>query len=48
MKKDTSSTGHQASGYHTSVLLHESVDALNIKPSGTYVDVTYGGGGLIS
>lgn len=45
MKKDTSSTGHQASGYHTSVLLHESVDALNIKPSGTYVDVTYGGGG---
>ena len=31
--------------YHISVLLKESVDALNIKPDGTYVDVTFGGGG---
>ena len=31
--------------YHVSVLLNESVDALNIKPDGTYVDVTFGGGG---
>lgn len=31
--------------YHIPVLLHESVDALNIHPSGTYVDVTFGGGG---
>jgi 16S rRNA (cytosine1402-N4)-methyltransferase len=33
------------STYHTAVLLHESIDALNIKPDGIYVDVTYGGGG---
>lgn len=31
--------------YHTPVLLKESVDALNIKQDGTYVDVTFGGGG---
>lgn len=31
--------------YHIPVLLEESVDALNIKPDGTYVDVTFGGGG---
>lgn len=31
--------------YHVPVLLKESVDGLNINPSGTYVDVTFGGGG---
>ena len=31
--------------YHQSVLLNESVDGLNIKPDGIYVDVTFGGGG---
>ncbi|HET8808820.1 MAG TPA: 16S rRNA (cytosine(1402)-N(4))-methyltransferase RsmH [Flavobacteriaceae bacterium] len=31
--------------YHNPVLLQESVDGLNIDPSGTYVDVTFGGGG---
>lgn len=31
--------------YHQPVLLHESVDGLNIKPDGVYVDVTFGGGG---
>jgi 16S rRNA (cytosine1402-N4)-methyltransferase len=31
--------------YHYPVLLEESVKGLNIKPSGIYVDVTYGGGG---
>ncbi|MES2628551.1 MAG: 16S rRNA (cytosine(1402)-N(4))-methyltransferase RsmH [Bacteroidota bacterium] len=31
--------------YHVPVLLHESVDGLDIKPDGTYVDVTFGGGG---
>ncbi|MBQ5883414.1 MAG: 16S rRNA (cytosine(1402)-N(4))-methyltransferase RsmH [Clostridia bacterium] len=30
---------------HISVLLEESVDALNIKPEGVYVDCTAGGGG---
>ncbi|WP_029038279.1 16S rRNA (cytosine(1402)-N(4))-methyltransferase RsmH [Salinimicrobium xinjiangense] len=31
--------------YHKPVLLEESVDGLNIQPSGIYVDVTFGGGG---
>lgn len=31
--------------YHIPVLLNESVNALNIKPDGVYVDVTFGGGG---
>ena len=31
--------------YHKPVLLKESVDGLNIKPDGVYVDVTFGGGG---
>ncbi|MDR2858825.1 MAG: 16S rRNA (cytosine(1402)-N(4))-methyltransferase RsmH [Mediterranea sp.] len=37
MNKDTT--------YHVPVLLKESVDGLNIRPSGIYVDVTFGGGG---
>ena len=31
--------------YHIPVLLNESVNALNIKADGVYVDVTFGGGG---
>jgi len=31
--------------YHNAVLLKETVDGLNIKPDGIYVDVTFGGGG---
>ncbi len=31
--------------YHNPVLLKETVDGLNIKPNGVYVDVTFGGGG---
>ncbi len=31
--------------YHNPVLLHPTVDGLNIKPNGIYVDVTFGGGG---
>ena len=31
--------------YHNPVLLRESVDGLNIKEDGIYVDVTFGGGG---
>lgn len=34
-----------AETYHVSVLLKESVDGLNIRRGGTYVDVTFGGGG---
>lgn len=31
--------------YHIPVMLQECIDALNINPDGTYVDVTFGGGG---
>ena len=31
--------------YHIPALLQESIDGLNIKPDGIYVDVTFGGGG---
>lgn len=34
-----------AQGYHTPVLLSESVQGLNIKEGGIYVDATFGGGG---
>jgi len=31
--------------YHKPVMLHESIDGLDIKPDGVYIDVTFGGGG---
>jgi len=31
--------------YHIPVLLQQSIDGLNIKPNGVYVDATFGGGG---
>ena len=31
--------------YHVPVLLEESIDLLDIKPDGTYCDLTFGGGG---
>ncbi|MDE6648247.1 MAG: 16S rRNA (cytosine(1402)-N(4))-methyltransferase RsmH [Prevotella sp.] len=34
-----------AETYHVPVLLKESVDGLDIRPDGIYVDVTFGGGG---
>ncbi len=35
----------EPSQYHLPVLLHEVVEHLQIKPDGTYVDATFGGGG---
>ncbi|MGW8317591.1 MAG: 16S rRNA (cytosine(1402)-N(4))-methyltransferase RsmH [Bacteroidales bacterium] len=32
-------------GYHRPVLLNESINGLNIRPKGIYVDLTFGGGG---
>ena len=31
--------------YHIPVLFKESIDAMDIRPNGIYVDVTFGGGG---
>ena len=36
---------NEQQAYHIPVLLKASVDGLNIKPDGIYVDVTFGGGG---
>ena len=35
----------EQSNYHTPVLLQDCIKGLNINPVGTYVDVTFGGGG---
>src|SRR5687767_5685013 len=35
----------KAEFYHTSVLLQEAVEGLDIKEHGVYVDATFGGGG---
>ena len=34
-----------ANGYHVPVMLHETVDGMNIQPNGIYVDLTLGGAG---
>lgn len=38
-------TDGAGNGYHESVLLGESIQGLNIRPDGIYVDATFGGGG---
>jgi len=35
----------QVMSYHEPVLLQECIEGLNIRPDGTYVDLTFGGGG---
>ena len=48
VKKETNSTfntQYSSLNYHIPVLFNESIDALNIKPNGVYVDCTFGGGG---
>jgi 16S rRNA (cytosine1402-N4)-methyltransferase len=45
MMNDKQESGVSKEHYHTTVLLHETVDALNMQPNGVYVDCTMGGGG---
>lgn len=42
---ETNRDSGQIRTYHQPVMLSECIDALRIRPEGTYVDVTFGGGG---
>ena len=43
--KQSSVVSMSSNSTHITVLLNEAIDALNIKPSGTYIDGTFGRGG---
>ncbi len=45
LQGDQSQSTNQPDDYHIPVMLHEVIEALNIKPDGVYVDCTFGGGG---
>lgn len=47
MTEDTprTSVDHESLPYHVPALLPQVIEALDIKPDGVYVDVTFGGGG---
>lgn len=38
-------SNHHSSDYHIPVLFYETIDALQVKKNGVYVDCTFGGGG---
>lgn len=45
MKDNSNPVDHHSSPYHVPVLFYETIDALQVKPNGVYVDCTFGGGG---